>query len=99
MRRSAEWVLARQEADGGWGGIQPPWVYSILALHLLGYPMEHPSLRAAVAGLAGVFVRERAPDGVVRRLEACQLPVWDTALALIALRDAGVPGRDEAVRP
>ena len=30
------------------------------------------------------------PDGVVRRLEACQSPVWDTALALIALLDAGV---------
>src|SRR5439155_13494012 len=25
-----------------------------------------------------------------RRLEACQSPVWDTALALIALSDAGV---------
>jgi squalene-hopene/tetraprenyl-beta-curcumene cyclase len=97
MRRCAEWVLARQEADGGWGGIQPPWVYSILALHLLGYPMEHPSLRAAVAGLEGFLVREQTPEGVVRRLEACQSPVWDTALALIALRDAGVPGDDEAV--
>ncbi len=41
---SAEWIMARQEADGGWGGIQPPWVYSILALHLLGYPLEHPVL-------------------------------------------------------
>jgi squalene-hopene/tetraprenyl-beta-curcumene cyclase len=27
----------------------------------------------------------------VRRLEACQSPVWDTALAVIALRDAGLP--------
>jgi squalene-hopene/tetraprenyl-beta-curcumene cyclase len=59
--------------------------------------MEHPSLRAAVAGLDGFLVREQAPDGVVRRLEACQSPVWDTGLALIALRDAGVPGDDEAV--
>ena len=28
MRRAAEWIIARQEDDGGWGGIQPPWVYS-----------------------------------------------------------------------
>ena len=29
------------------------------------------------------------PDGPMRRLEACQSPVWDTCLALIALLDAG----------
>ena len=46
MRRAAEWIIARQEADGGWGGIQPPWVYSILALHLLGYPLDHPVMVA-----------------------------------------------------
>ena len=28
-----------------WGGIQPPWVYSIMALHLLGYPLDHPLMR------------------------------------------------------
>ncbi len=98
MRRGAEWILARQEADGGWGGIQPPWVYSLLALHLLGYSLEHPALRAALAGLDGFLVRDKAEDGeIVRRLEACQSPVWDTGLALIALRDAGVPGDDDAV--
>ena len=34
----------------------------------------------------------------MRWLEACQSPVWDTALALIALLDAGVPASDPAVR-
>jgi squalene-hopene/tetraprenyl-beta-curcumene cyclase len=97
LRRAAEWIMERQEADGGWGGIQPPWVYSLLALHLLGYPLEHPSLRAALDGLEGFLVHEETPDGPVRRLEACQSPVWDTGLALIALRDAGVPGTDPAV--
>ncbi len=42
-----------------------------------------------------------APAGASRRLEACQSPVWDTALAMIALADAGLPGdapRDDARR-
>jgi squalene-hopene/tetraprenyl-beta-curcumene cyclase len=97
MRRGAEWILARQEADGSWGGIQPPWVYSILALHLMGYPLDHPALAAGIAGLDRFLIHEDSPQGVVRRLEACQSPVWDTGLALTAMLDAGVPADDEAV--
>jgi squalene-hopene/tetraprenyl-beta-curcumene cyclase len=97
FHRAAEWILARQEADGGWGGIQPPWVYSILALHLLGYPLEHPALVAAVEGLEGFLVREASPEGEVRWLEACQSPVWDTCLAVTALLDAGESPADAAV--
>jgi squalene-hopene/tetraprenyl-beta-curcumene cyclase len=97
FRQAAEWILARQEADGGWGGIQPPWVYSILALHLLGYPLDHPAVAAAVEGLEGFLIREQTPDGPVRRLEACQSPVWDTCLAVIALLDAGLAPDDPSV--
>jgi squalene-hopene/tetraprenyl-beta-curcumene cyclase len=100
MRRAAEWIVARQEADGSWGGIQPPWVYSLIALHLLGYPLEHPVLRKGLEGLEGFTIREpiQAPGEpepkIGRRLEACQSPVWDTALAVIALADAGLPPDD-----
>jgi len=97
MRRAAEWVLARQESDGSWGGIQPPWVYSLLALHLLGYPLDHPAVRAGIDGMERFIVRERTTDGVVRRLEACQSPVWDTCLAVTALLDAGVAPDDPDV--
>jgi squalene-hopene/tetraprenyl-beta-curcumene cyclase len=98
LRRAAEWVVARQEADGGWGGIQPPWVYSIMALHLMGYPMSHPVLVAALKGLETFIVRAETEDGVVRRLEACQSPVWDTALAVVALADTGLPASHDAMR-
>ena len=47
LRRCAEWIIARQERDGCWGGIQPPWVYSLIALHLLGYGLDHPVIRRA----------------------------------------------------
>jgi squalene-hopene/tetraprenyl-beta-curcumene cyclase len=97
LRRAVEWIVARQEADGGWGGIQPPWVYSIMALHLMGYQLDHPVIRTAIEGLEGFMVREESPDGPVRRLEACQSPVWDTALAVVALTDAGVPGDHPAI--
>jgi len=89
QRRAAEWIVARQEADGSWGGIQPPWVYSLLALHVFGYPLDHPVLATGLAGLERFTVHEQTPGGPVRRLEACQSPVWDSALALVALGEAG----------
>jgi squalene-hopene/tetraprenyl-beta-curcumene cyclase len=91
LRRCAEWIIARQERDGCWGGIQPPWVYSLIALHLLGYGLDHPVVKRGIAGLDRFTVWEETPQGPVRRLEACQSPVWDTVLAMIALADAGLP--------
>ncbi len=94
LRRAETWIVERQEADGSWGGIQPPWVYSMIALRLLGYPLDHPVMVRAFAGLDAFSVHE---DGA-RRLEACQSPVWDTALATIALHDCGVAPSDPTLR-
>jgi squalene-hopene/tetraprenyl-beta-curcumene cyclase len=98
IRRAVGWILDRQEADGSWGGIQPPWVYSILALHVSGYRLNDPVLDRALRGLDRFTVVADGPGGPVRRLEACQSPVWDTALAVIALTDAGVGADDDAVQ-
>ena len=91
LRRCADWVIARQERDGCWGGIQPPWVYSLMALNLLGYDLEHPIMRRGLRGLDRFTITEEGPQGPVRRLEACQSPVWDTVLTMIGLADAGLP--------
>jgi squalene-hopene/tetraprenyl-beta-curcumene cyclase len=108
---SAErWIVRRQEADGSWGGIQPPWVYSLIALHLRGYPLDHPVMRRGLDGIDGFIVEDRgaaasnghaaagAPTGPSRRLEACQSPVWDTALAVVALADAGFAAEHPAMQ-
>jgi squalene-hopene/tetraprenyl-beta-curcumene cyclase len=87
------WIVKRQEADGSWGGIQPPWVYSIIALFLRGYPLEHPVIAKALEGFEKFMVRENE----MRWLEACQSPVWDTALATIALADSGAAQDDPAM--
>jgi len=97
LRRCAEWIIARQEQDGCWGGIQPPWVYSLIALHLLGYGLDHPVIKRGLAGLDRFTITEDGPDGPVRRLEACQSPVWDTVLAVVALSDAGLAPDDPAL--
>ena len=102
LRRCAEWIITRQEADGCWGGIQPPWVYSLMALYLLGYELDHPVMARGLAGLDRFTIDEKVPQpdgsyGAVRRLEACQSPVWDTVLTMIGLADAGLPADHPAL--
>ena len=97
LRRCAEWMIARQERDGCWGGIQPPWVYSLMALNLLGYELDHPVMARGLAGLDRFTITEDGPSGPVRRLEACQSPVWDTVLTMIGLADAGLATDEPAL--
>src|SRR3954462_4105224 len=94
VRVAERWIRERQEADGSWGGIQPPWVWGIIALAALGNGLDDPALRKAVEGGQGLMVS----DGERLRPEACQSPVWDTALAALALRACGVPTDHEALR-
>jgi squalene-hopene/tetraprenyl-beta-curcumene cyclase len=93
LAQAERWIVQRQEADGSWGGIQPPWVYSLIALRLRGYPLDHPVMRKGLEGLDAFTI----DDERGLRLEACQSPVWDTALAIVALRDAGVPADEGAL--
>jgi squalene-hopene/tetraprenyl-beta-curcumene cyclase len=90
LRKAEQWILHRQEADGSWGGIQPPWVYSLIALGVRGYALDHPVMSAGINSLDAFTIEDEAG----RRLEACQSPVWDTALAMTALADAGLESTD-----
>ena len=107
LARAESWIVRRQEADGSWGGIQPPWVYSLIALDLVRVPDRSPGDAARprrdrerswsrTATTRTASARRRAAS---RRLEACQSPIWDTALAMIALSDAGLRGEHPALRP
>ncbi|MEU3193130.1 squalene--hopene cyclase [Streptomyces sp. NPDC006992] len=88
LKDASRWIIERQENDGCWGGIQPPAVYSLIALRLLGYDLDHPVMRAGLESLDRFAVW---PDERTRMVEACQSPVWDTCLAAVALADAGLP--------
>ncbi|GGL94169.1 squalene-hopene cyclase [Streptomyces fumigatiscleroticus] len=94
IRTAVGWIIERQEADGCFNGIQPPLVYSIIALRLTGFTLDHPVLRAALAASEAFTVRT---DDGRRWIEACQSPVWDTSLAVIALTDAGLAPDHPAV--
>jgi squalene-hopene/tetraprenyl-beta-curcumene cyclase len=92
--RVAKWVIERQEADGSWGGIQPPWVYSLIALNLMGYGLDHPVMRKGIEGMR----RFTIDDAEGWRFLACMSPVWDTAWAVRALALAGLDATHPAMR-
>jgi squalene-hopene/tetraprenyl-beta-curcumene cyclase len=87
LAEAERWIRERQEADGSWGGIQPPWVWSLLFLAALGHGREDETFRRGIDGWDGFMIDE----GDRLRPEACQSPIWDTALAVLGLRAAGVP--------
>ena len=86
IRLTLEWILRRQDADGAWGGIQPPWIYALIVLHTEGYHREHPVLMAGLRAWDQHWSYER--NGATH-IQASESPVWDTLLSLQALLDCG----------
>ncbi|MCA9823162.1 MAG: squalene--hopene cyclase, partial [Dehalococcoidia bacterium] len=89
------WIVDHQEADGSWGGIQPPWVYSLIALKCRGYSNDHPVMARGIAGLLNEFGLYE--DGTFT-VQPCVSPIWDTCLAITGLREAGLPPDDPRLR-
>ena len=93
LKKAEEWIVQHQEDDGSWGGIQPPWVYSLMALHTLGYAVDHPVMAKGMSGFDKFAIEEED----TLRVQACVSPLWDTALAMIGLLDSGLPADHPAL--
>ena len=93
-RKVVDWILSHQEANGGWAGIQPPWVYSLIALHHMGFSSDHEVIEKGFNGLNDHVVE----DAETLFLQGCISPVWDTCLAQIALLDSGINPDDPMVQ-
>jgi squalene-hopene/tetraprenyl-beta-curcumene cyclase len=78
------WIVRHQDADGAWGGIQPPWIYSLMALNVEGYDLTHPVMAKGLAALDTHWTYER---GGTLHIQASESPIWDTLLALLAMQD------------
>lgn len=81
LRKTEQWIIDHQDADGSWGGIMLPWVYSLFALKSLEYPLDHPVIDKGLKGLEGFIIE----DSTTLRLQPAVSPVWDTAWTLLAL--------------
>jgi squalene-hopene/tetraprenyl-beta-curcumene cyclase len=81
-----EWLIKHQDWDGAWGGIQPPWIYGVIALFNEGYALTHPVLEKAWDALDSHWAYERNGG---RFIQATDSVVWDTMITLLAQAEAG----------
>jgi squalene-hopene/tetraprenyl-beta-curcumene cyclase len=93
LLRAEEWILAHQDVNGGWGGIQPPMVNCVMALRALGYPDSHPAVAKGLQAIDDFVIAE----GDRLFFQPCVSPTWDTALMCKALLDSGLPATHPAL--
>jgi len=90
MQQAIDWTVGHLEKSGGLAAIFPPIVNTVFAFRALGYPLDHPVIASQLRELERLEIEEH---GTVR-LQPCFSAVWDTALAVHSLREAGVAPDD-----
>ncbi len=94
VARAERWVRQRLEASDGLGAIFPPILNTILAFRALGYGTDDP----VVAGQLRELERLELEDGDALWIQPCFSAVWDTALAMSALVESGIPAADRRLQ-
>jgi squalene-hopene/tetraprenyl-beta-curcumene cyclase len=93
LKRAERWMLEHFADSDGVGAIYPPIIYTIISLRCLGYADDSAEMRWALKQLEDLMIEEKD----TLRLQPCFSPVWDTALTLNALADAGVSSQHPAL--
>ncbi len=87
LARARQWLIDHLQRSEGLGAIYPAMMNSIFALLALGHPPDDPLTAREIGQLAKFEIEE----GDTIRLQPCLSPVWDTAIAMVALEEAGLP--------
>ncbi|HVS26290.1 MAG TPA: squalene--hopene cyclase [Burkholderiales bacterium] len=84
MKKAEQWFIERLNGEDGLGAIFPAMVNAHEALARLGYPADHPYRQTTRRALKKLLVINE--DSA--HCQPCSSPVWDTALAVLALHQA-----------
>jgi squalene-hopene/tetraprenyl-beta-curcumene cyclase len=93
LREAKSWVLEHMERSEGLGTIYPAMMNCIFSLVAMGYGPDDP----LTCRETREFARFEIEDEETIRLQPCVSPVWDTAIAMVALEEAGVAPDDPAL--
>ncbi len=81
-----QWLLEHQDEDGAWGGIQPPWIYSIITMHVEGFAKDQANMSRAIKAFD---LHWKVQRGNRIMLQASESPIWDTFLTMTGLLESG----------
>jgi squalene-hopene/tetraprenyl-beta-curcumene cyclase len=87
LRMAERWMLERMQGEGGLGGIFPAMANAVVALTCLGYELSSPEVKRGLAAIEDLCLE--ADDTF--RVQPCLSPIWDTALTINMLVEAGLP--------
>ena len=93
LEAARQWLEPRLAVPGGLGGIYPAMANAVLALRCLGYPDHHPLIQGQLKAIEALAVE--TPEAI--HYQPCLSPVWDTALAINALIESGLPADHPAL--
>ncbi len=94
IKAAVAFIKRRLNGIDGFGGIFPAMANTVMAFDALGYPADDPDLVTAKKAIRRLMVvdEDRA------YCQPCLSPVWDTALTIHALLEAGEPPDGETLR-
>ena len=93
LREAKSWLVAHMERSEGLATIYPAMMNCIFALVAMGYGPDDP----LTCRETREFAKFEIEDAETIRLQPCVSPVWDTAIAMVALEEAGVSPDDPAL--
>lgn len=90
---AVRFVTERLNGEDGFGGIFPAMANAVMAFDALGYAPDHPDMVTAKKSVQKLLVVNE-DDAYC---QPCLSPIWDTALAVHAVMEAGLPSSDKLV--
>jgi squalene-hopene/tetraprenyl-beta-curcumene cyclase len=84
-RRAEAWIFERLNGEDGLGAIFPAMANALEAFAVLGYPSDDPRRVLAKRALEKLLVVR--PDSAY--CQPCVSPIWDSALAALAMQEEG----------
>jgi squalene-hopene/tetraprenyl-beta-curcumene cyclase len=86
LARARKWMLERLERSEGLATIYPAMMNSIFALLAEGGDTTDPLLAREIRFLSRYEIEEKG----TLRVQPCISPLWDTAIAMVSLEEAGI---------
>ncbi len=93
IQKAVDWFTERLNGEDGLGGIFPAMVNAYEAMLLLGFPADHPNVVIARKSINKLLVVKED----YAYCQPCLSPVWDTALASMALLESDKQGNSASL--